>query len=92
MFFCWFSDSTIAIWDFGNLTAESCLEDVNVTHNPDVRRDSEAVLLASYRSKSTPVLGLHFTRRNLLLAIGPFDSIAGFFVPTTPEAEEEEGL
>jgi len=36
-------DSTIAIWDFADLTAESCLEDVNVTHNPDVRRDSEKV-------------------------------------------------
>jgi transcription initiation factor TFIID subunit 5 len=47
---------------------------VNVTHNPDVRRDSEAVLLASYRTKATPVLGLHFTRRNLLLAIGTFES------------------
>jgi hypothetical protein len=38
-----YPDSTIAIWDFADLTAESCLEDVNVTHNPDVRRDSEKV-------------------------------------------------
>ena len=44
-----------------------------MTHNPDVRRDSEALLLGSYHAKSTPVLHLHFTRRNLLLASGPFD-------------------
>merc|ERR1719410_536826 len=34
-------DSTIAIWDFAKLTNEASLEDVNVTHNPDVIKDSE---------------------------------------------------
>lgn len=67
-------DSTIALWDFGKLMNESSLEEVNVTHNPDVRRDSENLLLGNYRTKSTPVLHLHFTRRNLLLAVGPFES------------------
>ena len=54
---------------------ESSLEEVNVTHNPDVRRDSENLLLGSYRTKASPVLHLHYTRRNLLLAVGPFQSI-----------------
>ena len=66
-------DSTIAIWDFAKLTNEAALEDVNVTHNPDVMKDSEKMMLGSYRSKTTPVLHLHFTRRNLLLTTGPFE-------------------
>ena len=67
-------DSTIALWDFGKFMNESSLEEVNVTHNPDVRRDTENLLLGSYRTKSTPVLHLHYTRRNLLLAVGPLDA------------------
>ena len=67
------TDCTIALWDFGKLMDEAALEEVNVTHNPDVRRDSAALLLGNYRTKTTPVLHLHFTRRNLLLASGPFD-------------------
>jgi len=66
-------DCTIAIWDFGKLMNEAALEEVNVTHNPDVRRDSENFLLGNYLAKNTPVLHLHFTRRNLLLASGPFE-------------------
>ena len=66
-------DSTIAVWDFAKLTNEAALEDVNVTHNPDVMKDSEQMLLGNYRTKNTPVLHLHFTRRNLLLASGPFE-------------------
>jgi len=67
-------DSSIALWDFCKLMNESSLEEVNVTHNPDVRRDSENLLLGSYRTKASPVLHLHYTRRNLLLAVGPFQS------------------
>jgi len=67
-------DCTIALWDFGKLMNEAALEEVNVTHNPDVRRDSAALLLGSYHAKTTPVLHLHFTRRNLLLASGPFEA------------------
>jgi len=66
-------DGTIALWDFAKLTNEAALEDVNVTHNPDVRKDSDNLLLGNYSTKNTPVLHLHFTRRNLLLASGPFE-------------------
>jgi len=66
-------DGSIAIWDFAKLTNEAALEDVNVTHNPDVRKDSDSLKLGSYCSKTTPILHLHFTRRNLLLATGPFE-------------------
>lgn len=45
-------------------------EEVNVNHNPPVQTDSETMLLSTFKTKESPVLGLHFTRRNLLLAIG----------------------
>jgi len=66
-------DCTLALWDFGKLMSESCSDEVNVTQNPEVRRDTDNLLLGCYRTKSTPVLHLHFTRRNLLLAIGSFE-------------------
>merc|ERR1712112_383892 len=45
------TDATIALWNFGKLMDEAALEDVNVTHNPDVRKDSDTLLLGSYRTK-----------------------------------------
>jgi len=66
-------DCTLALWDFGKLMSESCSDEVNVTQNPEVRSDTDSLLLGCYRTKSTPVLHLHFTRRNLLLAIGSFE-------------------
>ncbi|CAL4074885.1 unnamed protein product, partial [Meganyctiphanes norvegica] len=33
----------------------------------------ESLLLRAFPTKNTPVLGLHFTRRNVLLATGPYD-------------------
>jgi len=68
------TDSTIALWNFAKLMGEAALEDVNVTHNPDVMKDSDKLLLGSYRTKSTPVIHLHFTRRNLLMAVGPYEA------------------
>lgn len=47
-------------------------ENVNVSHNPDVR-DGEPYLLRCFPTKSSPFIALHFTRRNLLLAVGMFD-------------------
>ena len=35
------------------------------------RNDNPKLLLGSYPTKATPVLNIHFTRRNLLLASGP---------------------
>jgi transcription initiation factor TFIID subunit 5 len=50
------------------------LEDVNVSHNPDVKTCTESYLLRSFGTKSSPILALHFTRRNLLFGIGRFDA------------------
>lgn len=46
---------------------------MNVTHNPEIKKSSENYLLRTYSTKSSPVLGLHFTRRNVLLSVSMFD-------------------
>jgi len=66
-------DSSIQLWDFTKLTEESTFEDVNISHNPDVKRNIDSLRLARYPTKTTPVINLHFTRRNLLLAAGMFE-------------------
>lgn len=65
-------DCTLRLWDFTKLTEDISGENVNVSHNPDVR-DGEPYLLRSFPTKSSPFIGLHFTRRNLLLAVGMYD-------------------
>nr|CAD7569457.1 unnamed protein product [Timema californicum] len=65
-------DCSIKLWDFTKLAEEVSLEDVNISHNPDIKK-SDSYLLRSYGTKNSAVLALHFTRRNLLLAIGMFD-------------------
>ena len=66
-------DSSIQLWDFAKLTEESTFEDVNISHNPDVKRNIDSLRLARYPTKTTPVISLHFTRRNLLMAAGMFE-------------------
>lgn len=68
------TDCTVKIWDFTKLAEAIALEDVNISHNPDIKKDSDTFLLRSYATKNSPVLNLHFTRRNLLLAVGLYDS------------------
>jgi len=67
-------DCTLKLWDFIKLAEEMSLEDVNVSHNPDVKTNSESYLLRTFPTKNTSVLTLHFSRRNLLLGIGMFES------------------
>jgi len=67
-------DCTLKLWDFTKLAEEMSLEDVNVSHNPDVKTNSESYLLRTFATKNTSILTLHFSRRNLLLGVGMFDS------------------
>ncbi|XP_071553825.1 transcription initiation factor TFIID subunit 5 [Temnothorax nylanderi] len=67
-------DYTLKLWDFTKLAEEMSLEDVNVSHNPDVKSNSESYLLRTFPTKNSSVLALHFSRRNLLLGVGMFDS------------------
>ncbi|XP_046385251.1 transcription initiation factor TFIID subunit 5 [Ischnura elegans] len=72
-------DCSIKLWDFTHLVEDVSLEDVNVSHNPDVRgaasggnSNGDPYLLRSYPTKSTPIMCLHLTRRNLLMAVGMY--------------------
>ncbi|XP_063236951.1 transcription initiation factor TFIID subunit 5 [Bacillus rossius redtenbacheri] len=66
-------DCTIKLWDFTRLAEEVSLEDVNISHNPDIKKNG-SYLLRSYATKNSAILTLHFTRRNLLFGVGIFDS------------------
>lgn len=67
-------DSTIKVWDFTKLTEEVTLEDVNISHNPEIKKNSDNYLLRSYATKNSPILCLHFSRRNVLLSVSMYDS------------------
>ncbi|XP_017784625.1 PREDICTED: transcription initiation factor TFIID subunit 5 [Nicrophorus vespilloides] len=68
-------DCTVKMWDFSKLADDSSSEDVNISHNPEVKM-GDNYLLWNYGTKNSPLIHLHFTRRNLLLAIGMFDGIS----------------
>ncbi|CAB0043908.1 unnamed protein product [Trichogramma brassicae] len=67
-------DCSIKVWDYRKLTKDLNVDDANVSHNADVKTCTNNYLLRTYRTKSTPVLTTHFSRRNLMLAIGKFDA------------------
>ncbi|CAH1105872.1 unnamed protein product [Psylliodes chrysocephalus] len=67
-------DCSLKIWDFSKLIEENNSEEVNVSHNPDVK-SGETYLLRSFATKSSPLISLHFTRRNLLIAVALFDGV-----------------
>lgn len=67
-------DCSLKIWDFTKLTEDNSSEDVNVSHNPDVKSGDE-YLIRSFATKCSPIIALHFTRRNLLLTIAMFDGV-----------------
>lgn len=68
-------DCMLKVWDFTKLTEEISSEEVNVSHNPDVRIGDD-YLLRSFATKSSPLISVHFTRRNLLLAVAMFDGVS----------------
>lgn len=65
-------EDRVYIWDFSRLLDEIDTDDLSVCSAPKVFHNVRAILLASYRTKSTSLLNLSFTRRNLLLAAGVF--------------------
>ncbi|XP_066156213.1 transcription initiation factor TFIID subunit 5 [Euwallacea fornicatus] len=68
-------DCSVRLWNFTKLTEEISSEDVNISHNPDVKTGDE-YLLRTFQTKNSPLINLHFTRRNLMLAIAVFDGMA----------------
>ncbi|XP_055911957.1 transcription initiation factor TFIID subunit 5 [Eupeodes corollae] len=66
-------DCYLTLWDFSKLTEDYQLANSghHASHNPDIN-DGTEYLLRAFPTKSSPFLTLHFTRRNLLLAVGVF--------------------
>lgn len=67
-------DNTVRLWDatkaFDDLETDDFTAATGHIHLQD---NSQELLLGTYMSKSTPVVHLHFTRRNLLLAAGAYN-------------------
>uniref|UniRef100_A0A8C6KCP0 TAF5 RNA polymerase II, TATA box binding protein (TBP)-associated factor n=1 Tax=Nothobranchius furzeri TaxID=105023 RepID=A0A8C6KCP0_NOTFU len=67
-------DNTVRLWDamkaFDDLETDDFTAATGHIHLQD---NSQELLLGTYMTKSTPVLHLHFTRRNLLLAAGAYN-------------------
>ncbi|XP_019215158.1 transcription initiation factor TFIID subunit 5 isoform X1 [Oreochromis niloticus] len=67
-------DNTVRLWDamkaFDDLETDDFTAATGHIHLQD---NSQELLLGTYTTKSTPVIHLHFTRRNLLLAAGAFN-------------------
>ncbi len=65
-------DCKLILWDFARFMDDLKLEEVNVTQNPQVKTDISDTMITCFRTKESPILGTHFTRRNLLIGIGTF--------------------
>ncbi|XP_075946695.1 transcription initiation factor TFIID subunit 5 [Anarhichas minor] len=67
-------DNTVRLWNatkaFDDLETDDFTAATGHVHLQD---NSQELLLGTYLSKSTPVIHLHFTRRNLLLAAGAYN-------------------
>lgn len=66
-------DNTVCLWDA--IKAFEDLETDDFTTSAghlSLNENSQELLLGSYMTKSTPVIHLHFTRRNLLMAAGAY--------------------
>ncbi|XP_047515654.1 transcription initiation factor TFIID subunit 5 [Pieris napi] len=63
-------DCTIKLWDFALITDESA-NDENIASSSPAKE--EKILLRSFATKNSPLKNLHFTRRNLLLAVGSYE-------------------
>ncbi|XP_037399523.1 transcription initiation factor TFIID subunit 5 isoform X2 [Pygocentrus nattereri] len=68
-------DNTVRLWDafkaFDDVETDDFTAATGHIHLPD---NSQELLLGTYLTKATPVIHLHFTRRNLLLAAGSYNS------------------
>lgn len=63
-------DSTIKLWDFSLITDENTSEEGGANN---ATQKEEKFLLRSFATKNSPIKNLHFTRRNLLLAVGSYE-------------------
>uniref|UniRef100_H2Y8T0 Transcription initiation factor TFIID subunit 5 n=1 Tax=Ciona savignyi TaxID=51511 RepID=H2Y8T0_CIOSA len=64
-------DNSVKIWDFQQMISDIDSDDIGMLRGHATISDKN-YLLSDFPTKSTPILHLHFTRRNLLLAVGVF--------------------
>ncbi|XP_078499819.1 transcription initiation factor TFIID subunit 5 [Lissotriton helveticus] len=66
-------DNTVRLWDSTKAFEDLETDDFTTsTGHINLLDNSHELLLGAYMTKSTPVIHLHFTRRNLLLAAGAY--------------------
>ncbi|XP_018408900.1 PREDICTED: transcription initiation factor TFIID subunit 5 [Nanorana parkeri] len=66
-------DNTVCLWDAIKAFEDLETDDfTSAAGHINLNENCQELLLGSYLTKSTPVVHLHFTRRNLLLAAGAF--------------------
>ncbi|XP_052812149.1 transcription initiation factor TFIID subunit 5-like isoform X1 [Mya arenaria] len=64
-------DNTVKLWDVTKVIKETDKDmDASIPSSLSVN-ESPNLLIGSFATKATPVLNIHFTRKNLLLAAGP---------------------
>jgi len=66
-------DCTVKIWDFHQLIVDVDYDDIGL-HRGHATISDKNYLISDFPTKSSPILHLHFTRRNLLLAIASFEN------------------
>lgn len=62
-------DCAMKLWDFAKFSEEISFDDINVCHNPDIKKDRSQYLLRTFGTKQSPITTLFFTRRNVLFAV-----------------------
>ncbi|XP_071943039.1 transcription initiation factor TFIID subunit 5-like [Antedon mediterranea] len=65
------ADYSVKLWDAQKVFKDSSFDDL-AGAQPSVISGTDELLLGSYPTKTTSVHHVHFTRRNLLLAAGPY--------------------
>ncbi|XP_054839572.1 transcription initiation factor TFIID subunit 5 [Eublepharis macularius] len=66
-------DNTVKLWDAVKAFEDLETDDfTTATGHINLPENSQDLLLGTYMTKSTPVIHLHFTRRNLLLSAGAY--------------------
>ena len=66
-------DNTVRLWDAVKAFEDLETDDfTTATGHINLPENSQELLLGTYMTKSTPVVHLHFTRRNLVLAAGAY--------------------
>lgn len=66
-------DCTVKIWDFHQLVVDVDYDDIGL-HRGHATISDKNYLISDFPTKSSPIQHLHFTRRNLLLAIASFEN------------------